>query len=62
MNLRQRLQLRTLINFIVSIIERLVKLSQSVSKPNTIKPSPKKNNRPLKKIIDNLLPWRNTDE
>lgn len=69
MNLRERLQIRALVNLIVSVIERLVnliiKLSPPAIKPSktndpVVTPKPK---RPLKKVIDAIddivpLPWR----
>lgn len=66
MNLRDRLQIRALVNLIVSVIERLVNLIIKLS------PKPKIDNlpvnkpvrpRPLKKVVDTInnivpLPWR----
>lgn len=66
MNLRERLQIRALINLIISVIERLAALFHKYgpSKPETT-PSPNKPHRPrpLKKVIDSIdkvipLPWR----
>ncbi len=68
MNLRERLQIRALINLIISVIERLAALFDKYgpSKPKPeVTPSPSKPNRPrpLKKVIDSIdkvipLPWR----
>ena len=68
MNLRERLQIRALVNLIVSVIERLVNLIIKLSpntkplKPETpsVTPKPK---RPLKRVVDTIdnivpLPWR----
>jgi hypothetical protein len=66
MNLRERLQVRALVNLVISIIERLVniviKLSPKKEQPSvpSVKPERKK---PLKKVIDTIdnivpLPWR----
>lgn len=70
MNLRERLELRALINLIVSVIERLAALfskygpSQPKPAPDNT-PSPNKPHRPkpLKRVIDTIdniipLPWR----
>lgn len=61
MNLKERLQLRSLVNLIISVIERLVniiiKISPRLDKPLVPKPRPK----PIKKVIDsinNIIPWR----
>jgi hypothetical protein len=71
MNLRERLELRAVINIIISIIERLVNLfdrAQQRFKPKPKvddNPSPVKPNRPkpLKRVVDTIdniipLPWR----
>jgi len=66
MNLRERLQIRAVVNLIVSVIERLVnliiKLNPKPSKPEApvVVPKPK---RPLKRVVDTIdnivpLPWR----
>lgn len=68
MNLRERLQIRALVNLIVSVIERLVNLiiklnpAAKPSKPDApnVTPKPK---RPLKRVVDTIdnivpLPWR----
>jgi hypothetical protein len=62
MNLRERIQLRVLINFIVSLIERIVRLSQSLSKKDEVKPKPNKKPKPLKDLLDSIVPWRKKDE
>lgn len=72
MNLRERLQVRVLVNLIISVIERLVNLIVKLSPPPkpvkpdgaVIDPKPK---RPLKKIVDTIdsvvpWPWRKKDE
>jgi hypothetical protein len=68
MNLRERLELRAVINMIISIIERLVSLfdrAQKKLKPKIDDPTPVKPNRPkpLKRVVDTIdniipLPWR----
>lgn len=72
MNLRERIQLRAVINLIINIIERLVSIFERVQKGTFPKPkidTPIKPNRhrPLKKIVDTIdnivpLPWRDKDE
>jgi hypothetical protein len=70
MNLRERLEIRGLVNLIISVIERLVNIiekflpKQDVNKPKPA-PSPEPNKphrpKPLKTIIDtidNIVPWR----
>jgi hypothetical protein len=63
MNLRERLQIRALINLIISVIERLAALFDKYG-PSKPKPPSKPNRpRPLKKVIDSIdkvipLPWR----
>jgi hypothetical protein len=70
MNLRERLQIRGLVNLIISVLERLVNLIIKLS------PKPKIDNlpvnkphrpKPLKKVVDTIdnivpLPWRKKDE
>lgn len=70
MNLRERLQTKALISFIISIIERLVNLlikimPKSPEPINPPSPSPIKppKTRPIKKIVDTVnnivpIPWR----
>jgi hypothetical protein len=68
MNLRERLQIRALINLIISVIERLVAIFEKVAPKNKIdvpdeKPKPNRP-RPLKKVVDTIdniipFPWRN---
>jgi hypothetical protein len=74
MNLRERLQLRAVINMIVSIIEKLVRLFDKAQqkfgpKPKTDDTIPVKPNRPrpLKRVVDTIdnivpLPWRDKNE
>ena len=70
MNLRERLELRAVINMIIGIIERLVRIFNKAQekfgpKPKVdtpvspVKPRP----RPLKRVVDTIdniipLPWR----
>lgn len=68
MKLRDRLEIRALVNLIISVIERLVNILIKIipnSKPQPEpSPSPKKP-KPIKRIIDSLnkvIPWRNKDE
>ena len=71
MNLRERLQLRAVINMIIGVIETLFKLFTKAQekfgpKPKVDNPvSPVKPNRPrpLKRVVDTIdniipLPWR----
>ena len=66
MNLRERLQIRTIINLIISVIERLVSIFNMVEKkfsPKIDEPSKTSRPRPLKKVVDTIsnivpLPWR----
>jgi hypothetical protein len=75
MNLRERLELRAIINMIIGIIERVVGLFEKASAKLTPKPKidipekPVKPNRPkpLKKVVDTIdniipLPWRDKNE
>jgi hypothetical protein len=68
MNLRERIQIRALINLIISVIERLSSLFIKFTDKNKpkidipdLKPDKK---RPLKKVIDTIdniipIPWKN---
>jgi hypothetical protein len=69
MNIRERLQIRAVINLIISVIERLVGILERLKKSSKpqIDPSPEPNKphkpRPLKRVIDTIddivpLPWR----
>lgn len=66
MNLRERLEIRAIINLIISVIERLVSIFNMVEKkvsPKIDKPSKPSRPRPLKKVVDTIsnivpLPWR----
>jgi hypothetical protein len=75
MNLRERLELRAIINMVIGIIERLVSLFDKASAKFTPKPKidtpeePVKPHRPkpLKKVVDTIdniipLPWRDNNE
>lgn len=61
MNLRERLRLRATINLIISVLERLVNMIVTLNKSSsTKKESPKKDrSRPVKNVLDKVLPWRN---
>lgn len=63
MNIRERLQVRAIVNLVISILERLVnmfaKLSPKVDPPK-VEPVKPKRPRPLKKIIDSI--WSKNDE
>lgn len=68
MNLRERLQIRALVNLIVSVIERLVNLIIKLTPRDKtdiepeVKPKPHRP-RPLKRIIDTIpVPWKNKNE
>lgn len=66
MNLRERLEIRAIINLIISVIERLVSIFNMVEKkvsPKIDEPSKPSRPRPLKKVVDTIsnivpLPWR----
>lgn len=62
MNIRQRLELRALINLIVSVLQKVINLCDTAFKKfqpvvTTTLPPKKK---PLKKVIDKIIPpsWR----
>lgn len=66
MNLRERLEIRAIINLIISVIERLVSVFNMVEKkvhPKIDEPIKPNRPRPLKKVVDTIsnivpLPWR----
>lgn len=70
MNLRERLEIRALVNLIISVIERLVNiLSKFIPKQSDNKPKPSPGPvkpyrpKPLKTVVDTInnivpLPWR----
>jgi hypothetical protein len=74
MNLRERLELRAVINMIIGVIETLVNLFTKAQekfgpKPKVNPDSPVKPNRPrpLKRVVDTIdniipLPWRDKNE
>ena len=72
MNLRERLELRAVINMIIGLIETLSKLFSKAQEKFGPKPKvdiPVKPNkpRPLKKVVDTIdniipLPWRDKNE
>jgi hypothetical protein len=75
MNLRERLELRAVINMIIGVIETLAKLFTKAQEKFGPKPkvdipdSPVKPNRPrpLKRVVDTIdniipLPWRDKNE
>lgn len=76
MNLRERLELRAVINMIISIIEKLVRLFDKAQEKFGPKPKPKIDDtvpvkpnrpRPLKRVVDTIdnivpLPWRDKNE
>jgi hypothetical protein len=74
MNIRERLQIRALVNLIVSVLERLVNLIIKLGDINNkkitpINPSPvaPDKKRPIKKVIDTIdkvipWPWRKSNE
>lgn len=67
MNLRERLQIRALVNLIISVIERLVSIFERLSPKRKVEipddtPKPHRP-RPLKRVVDTIdhivpLPWR----
>lgn len=69
MNLRERLELRAIINMIISIIDNLIRLfdkgmNKFGPKPNIDQPVKPHRPHPLKKVvdvIDNVIPfpWKN---
>jgi len=70
MNLRERLQIRAIVNLLISIIESLVGLFENTQKklkpkvdPDSPKPNKPNRPKPLKRVIDKIdeiipLPWR----
>lgn len=75
MNIKKRLELRALINIVISVIERLASLLDKAQKnfyPKPKTPTPDvtvkpHRPRPLKKVVDTIdnivpLPWRNKNE
>lgn len=69
MNLRERLQVRALVNLVISILERIVDLIIKLSPKNKNdinipddNPKPHRP-RPFKRLIDNIpLPWKKSNE
>jgi hypothetical protein len=67
MNLRERLKVRAIVNLIISVIERLVRIFDTVQKnyiPKKPEVTPNKPNRvrPLKKVVNKInevipFPW-----
>ena len=72
MNLRERLELRAVINMIIGLIETLSKLFSKAQekfgpKPKVDTPIKPNRPRPLKRVVDTIdnvipLPWRDKDE
>jgi len=63
MNIRERLQVRAIVNLVISILERLVNIFVKLSPkadPPKVEPVKPKRPRPLKKIIDTI--WSNDNE
>lgn len=69
MNIRERLQIRAIVNLIISVIERLVSIFERLQKTDQrkVEPQPQPDQphkpRPLKRVIDTIdnivpLPWR----
>jgi hypothetical protein len=61
MNLIDRLKIKSMVNLIISVLERLVALIIKLSPKTDTTPKPKV--KPLKKIIDTIddivpMPWR----
>lgn len=75
MNIREKLEIRMLVNLLVSVIERIVSILTKFvpkpkidpphhPKPNPLHPNHPDRPRPLKKVVDKIdeiipLPWRN---
>jgi len=65
MNIKQKLEIRALVNLIISVLERLANIFDKFQKKDNPKIEPKKipRVRPLKKVVDTIanivpLPWR----
>lgn len=60
MNLRDRLKTRTLVNFIISVLERIVNIIIRLSPKPQVGPTSPPKIKPIKRLIDNIpMPWRN---
>lgn len=63
MNLRERLQIRAVINMIISVVSIIASLFSRAQKKFSPKPkvdvSKPIRPKPIKNIVDNILPWRN---
>jgi hypothetical protein len=70
MNIRQRLEIRALVNLLISIIERLTNIfsklmlnKNKIDTPDKVVPVKPNRVRPIKKIVDTIdniipLPWK----
>ena len=61
MRIIDRIALNRLIKIITDFILALIKIFQKNDKLTPVEPSPSRP-KPLKKIIDNIVPWRKKDE
>jgi len=61
MKLIDRIALNRLIKILTNFILAIIKIFQKNDKPTPVEPPPSRP-KPLKKIIDNIVPWRKKDE
>lgn len=60
MKLRDRLEVRALVNLIISVLERIVNIILKFSPKSTVGTTQTPKVKPIKRIIDNIpIPWRN---
>lgn len=60
MKLRDRLEVRALVNLIISVLERIVNIILKFSPKSTVGTTQTPKVKPIKRIIDNIpVPWRN---
>jgi len=60
MKLRDRLEVRTLVNLVISVLERIVNIILKFSPKSTVGTTQTPKVKPIKRIIDNIpVPWRN---
>lgn len=60
MKLRDRLEVRALVNLVISVLERIVNIILKFSPKNTVGTTQTPKVKPIKRIIDNIpIPWRN---
>lgn len=60
MKLKDRLEVRALVNLIISVLERIVNIILKFSPKSTVGTTQTPKVKPIKRIIDNIpIPWRN---